>query len=168
MIRIEMISRGNDIADDESARDFEWPDIVRDLRREGLSDPELHLVLGERGAWVEQARLMKGAGSPYDEVVFQLREIAAEWGDVARALMEVGLSPADMLRAVLPCTEQLDDSWAAVQASVCDSPIDGDEDMDELGGVIAYYLITPRDVIEEMTPGTPEREVAVERLGLEG
>jgi hypothetical protein len=160
-----MISRGNDIADVERASDFEWPDIVRELRREGLSDPEIHLVLGERSAWVEQATVMKEAGSPYDEAVFQLREMAAEWGDVARALMEVGLSPADMLRAVLPCTEQQEDSWAVVQASVCDSPLDGD--MDELRGVMAYYLITPLDVVEEMTPGSREREVAVERLGLE-
>ncbi len=165
MIRAKMISYGKDIADDERACDFEWPDIVRELRREGLSDPEINLVLGERSAWVEQARLMKGAGYPYDEMVFQLREMAAGWGDVARALMEVGLTPADMLRMVLPCTDQPDESWAVIQAAICDGPEDGN--FDELRSVMAYFLITPWDVVEGMTPGSSQRGMALARLGLE-
>lgn len=165
MIRTEMISHGKEIADDERTLDFDWPDIVLELRREGLSDPEINLVLGERGAWTEQARLTKGAGYPYDEMIFELREMTAGWGDIARALMEVGLSPADMLRVVLPCTEQPDDSWAAVQASLCDGPLDGD--MDELGGVMAYYLIPPRGVVDGLIPDSTKRRKVAKRLGLE-
>lgn len=165
MIRDEMVTRGGDIADVERACDFAWPEVVLELRKEGLTDEEIHQVLGDRQAWADQARAMKMAGYPYDESVYLLRELSAEWGDVARALMEAGLTPADMLRAALPCTDQPDESWAVVQAAVCDSALDAD--WDELVSVMTFYLVTPWEVLEGLPPGSPERGKAAERLGLE-
>lgn len=165
MIREEMVVRGGEIADEGRACDFSWPEVVLELRKEGLTDTEIHEVLGERRAWADQASASKMAGYPYDETVYLLCELCADWGDVARALMEAGLTPADVLRAVLPCTDQPDESWAVVQAAVCDSPMDAD--WNELLSVMTFYLVTPWDVLEGLPAGSPERVKASERLGLE-
>lgn len=97
------IPYARDFVEDSRAHGEGWPDIVVDLRGEGIEGEVIAEVLRENQAWVEEAREWKQHGYPYEEIVEHLRgEVAAPWSDVAHALMEVGMPPADMLRVVLP------------------------------------------------------------------
>ena len=97
------LSYARDLVDIALTEQEGWADIVVDLRSEGIEEEVIRAVLREHRAWYWEAREWKYRGHPYEEIVRYLRdEVAAEWGDVAHALLEVELTPADMLRVVLP------------------------------------------------------------------
>jgi hypothetical protein len=127
-----------DFVEDSRAHGEGWPDIVVDLRGEGIEEEVIAEVLRENQAWVEDAREWKQHGYPYDLIVQYLRdEVAAPWDDVAHALMEVGMSPADMLRVTLPLVG--DDSPVPVMRAAL---LEGSEDFDgaEAWEVTDYYF----------------------------
>ena len=76
-----------------------WPEILEELEEEGYRPLDLKLVLRGMGAWIEQARLLKSDGWPYDDLVMYLTNLLATGQDTAWALLEAGLQPADMYRA---------------------------------------------------------------------
>ncbi len=101
------LSYARGLVEDALAEQVGWADIVVDLRGEGLEDEMITAVLREHQAWVQEAQEWKKHGYPYEEIIRHLREeLAASWDDVAHALMEVGMTPADMLRVVLPDMEE--------------------------------------------------------------
>lgn len=114
-----------------------WSDIVLGLQAEGIEADVIAEVLREHSAWTAEAREWKAHGYPYDEVAMHLREeVAAEWEDVAKALMEVGLLPADMLRVMLPLLEK-DEVPPVVRAALLEGP--ENESEYETWEVISYY-----------------------------
>lgn len=132
------VSYARGFVEDSLANAEGWADIVVDLRGEGLEEEVIATVLRERQAWIAEAREWKQHGYPYDEIVHHLRdEVAAGWGDVAHALMEIGLSPADVLRAVLPFLGE-DDPLQVVQAALLEGSEDGGSD--EAWEVVEYYF----------------------------
>lgn len=88
-----------------------WVDVVRDLLAAGLTHEEIAELFRERQVWSLEARQMKAEGYPYDEILYHLATLRAPWGDVGRALMDVGLSPADILRVILPSTDS-EEHWS--------------------------------------------------------
>ncbi len=132
------ISYARSLVEDSLASQEGWADIVVDLRGEGIEEEVITTVLREHEAWVEEAREWKQHGYPYEEIIQHLRdEVAAEWGDVALALMELGLNPADMLRVVLPLLGE-DDPLPAVRAALLESSDGSGEE--EAREVIDYYI----------------------------
>ena len=139
------VSYTRGLVEDSLANQEGWADIVVDLRGEGLDEEVITTVLREHRAWVAEAQEWKRYGYPYEEIVCHLRdEVAAGWGDVALALMEVGLAPADMLRVVLPLLGE-DDPLPAVRVALLE-PLDG------LGEEEA------REVVDYFFPGMAEEE----------
>jgi hypothetical protein len=131
------VSYARGLVEEGLANQDGWADIVADLRGEGLEEDVITTVLREHQAWVEEAREWKQHGYPYEEIIRHLRdEVAAEWRDVAHALMEVGLNPADMLRVVLPLLEE-DPPLSVVRAAILEGPEDTDDD--EASEVVDYY-----------------------------
>lgn len=115
-----------------------WPDIVADLRGEEIGEEVIAEVLREHQTWVEEAREWKQHGFPYEEIVQHLRDdLAAPWGDVAHALMVVGMTPADMLRAVMPFLGE-DSPLPVVQVALLEGPEDFDNG--EAWEVVSYYF----------------------------
>jgi hypothetical protein len=139
-----------------------WPDIVQDLMTAGLNDEEVAALLCHREVWTAEARELKTAGYPYDEIISHLITLRASWADVGRALMVVGLSPADMLRAVLPSIEQ-EEHWPVVQVALTDGPEDAD--YEEVRGVLGFYFTSEVEVLAAMDLDGVQRELAVQRLG---
>jgi hypothetical protein len=139
-----------------------WPDIVQDLIAAGLNDGEVAALLREWEAWTAEALEMKIAGYPYDEIIFHLTTLRASWADVGRALMAAGLSPADMLRAVLPSTEG-EEHWSVVQVALLDGPEDAD--YEEVRGVLGFYFASEEEALATLDLDGPQRELAAERLG---
>lgn len=132
------VSYARGLVEDSLASQEGWADIVVDLRGEGLDEEVISAVLREHQAWAEEAREWKQHGYPYEEIVRHLREdVAAEWGDVAHALMEVGLNSADMLRVVLPLLGE-DSPFPTVRMALLGSP-DG-EDEEEAREVVDYFF----------------------------
>ena len=86
----------------ELAKGRIWPRILEELESEGYRSLDLQLALRGMGAWNDEARRLKAEGWPYEDLVMYLSEILATGQDIAWALLEAGLRPADMLRAVLP------------------------------------------------------------------
>ncbi|NWJ39563.1 MAG: hypothetical protein HXX12_01165 [Geothrix sp.] len=124
--------------EDSLASQEGWADIVVDLRGEGLDEDVITTVLREHQAWVEEAQEWKQHGYPYDEIVRHLRdEVAADWEDVAHALLEIGLAPADTLRVVLPLLGE-DDPLPAVRMALLEFPDGSGEE--EAREVIDYYF----------------------------
>jgi hypothetical protein len=157
------VTYGRKVVEEALANLDGWADIVVDLRAIGLEDEEIRLVLREQQAWIAEAREWKRHGFPYDAIITELREeLLAEWGDVARALMEVGLSPADMLRTVLPLTEE-SELTPVVQAAL----LDGSEDADyqEAREVLGFFK-REEDLIGVVDLDGVQREIVVQRLGL--
>lgn len=127
-----------DFVEDSRAHGEGWPDIVVDLRGEGIAEEVIAEVLRESQAWVEEAWEWKQHGYPYEEIVQHLRdEVAAPWGDVAHALMEAGMPPADMLRVVLPLLGE-GEVYPVVRLALLGSP--GNSDGDEAWEVTDYYF----------------------------
>ncbi len=158
------VSYGRGVVEDGLANLDGWADIVVDLRAEGLEDGEITLVLREQQAWTAEAREWKQHGFPYDEIITRLRdELLAEWGDVAHALMEVGLPPADMLRAVLPLTEE-SELVLVVQAALLDGPEDAD--YQEVRGVLGFFFRSEEEALGVLDLDGVQREIAAQRLGL--
>lgn len=112
-----------------------WPMILEELEEEGYRPLDLKLVLRTMGAWVEQARLLKADGWPYDDLVMYLVNLLATGQDIGWALLEAGLKPADMLRAVLP--EVIGTEF---QDTVIQTAIDRGQDVEECRRVVAWWL----------------------------
>lgn len=150
---------------EEARASFEgWTDIVADLRREGIEAGIIHQVLQEHHAWTAEACEWKACGFPYDELALHLREqLAAEWRDVARALMEAGLPPADMLRVVLPLLEA-DESMPIVQAALLEGPEDAD--YGEVCGVLEFFFPDEADILGSLDVEGAQLECLEQRLGL--
>ena len=101
------LSYARSLVEDALAEQEGWADIVVDLRGEGLEDGMITAVLREHQAWAQEAQESKHHGYPYEEILRRLRDdLAASWEGVARALLEAGMAPADMLRVVLPDMEE--------------------------------------------------------------
>lgn len=132
------VSYARGLVEDSLASQEGWADIVVDLRGEGLDEDVITTVLREHQAWVEEAQEWKQHGYPYDEIVRHLRdEVAADWEDVAHALLEIGLAPADTLRVVLPLLGE-DDPLPAVRMALLEFPDGSGEE--EAREVIDYYF----------------------------
>lgn len=132
------VSYARGLVEDALAEQKGWADIVVDLRGEGLDEDVISAVLREHQAWVEEAREWKRHGYPYSDVVWHLRdEVAAGWEDVAHALLEIGLAPADTLRVVLPLLGE-DDPLPAVKMALLEFPDGSGEE--EAREVIDYYF----------------------------
>jgi len=160
-----LVSLGLEVVEEALANLEGWADIVVDLRAEGLEDEEIRLVLRERQAWVAEAREWKQHGFPYDAIITQLRdELLAEWGDVARALMEAGLSPADMLRVVFPCTEE-SELIPVVQAVLLDGPEDAD--YPEAREVLGFFFQSEEEVLKALNLDPTELGKAAPRLSID-
>lgn len=139
-----------DFVEDSHAHGEGWPDIVVDLRGEGIEEEVIAEVLRESQAWVEEALEWKQHGYPYEEIVQHLRdEVAAPWGDVAHALMEAGMPLADMLRVVLPLLGD-DSPTPVVRTALLECPERFDDA--EAWEVIDYYF---PGVSECTAPGFP-------------
>lgn len=133
-----------DFVTDSRAHGEGWPDIVVDLRGEGIEEEVIAEVLRENQAWVEEARGWKQHGYPYEEIVQHLRdEVAAPWGDVAHALMEAGMPPADMLRVVLPLLGD-DSPIPVVRAALLEGP-EGFDDAEAWEVIEYFFPETSRD-----------------------
>ena len=144
------------------ARRKGWSVIVQDLLADALNDEEIATLMRQRNAWVEEAHEMKAEGYPYDEIVFHLTTLKASWADVGRALMVVGISPADMLRLVFPCTDGAD-HWPLVRAALLDGPEDAN--YGEVRGVLEFYFLSEEEILEAMDVEGPQRECLNNRLG---
>lgn len=163
MIRQSWVNLGEDLINDSFAFDEGWPDIVQSLVAEGLSDEEIASLLRQHEAWTAEAWEMKAAGYPYDEIIFHLTTLRASWADAGRALMAVGLPPADMLRAVLPCTEE-EEHWPVFQAALLDGPEDAD--YGEVRGVLGFFFMSEEEALGTMDLDFVQREIVAQRLGL--
>jgi hypothetical protein len=129
---------GEDCIQEGLARQATWYEIIQDLVDGGCSENEVAMLLRQRDLWVTEAREMKAEGYPYDDILYELTTVLkATWTDVARVLMEVGVTPADTLRLVLPLMEG-DDYWAVVQPAMMDGPEDAD--YDEVCNVVSFFL----------------------------
>jgi hypothetical protein len=157
-----MIQRGEESLDEARASNEAWSDIVRDLLAAGLNDEEIAALLRQQDVWTVEARKMKSEGYPYDDILFRLGTLCASWADVGRALMDAGLSPADMLRAVLPSTES-DEHWPVVQAALLDGPEDAD--YTEVRGVLEYFFMSEEEVLRTLDMDDAQRGIAAQRLG---
>jgi hypothetical protein len=112
-----------------------WPEILEELEDDGYRPLDLRLVLRSMNAWAEQARLLKANGWPYDDLVLYLSNLLATGQDIAWALLEAGLQPADMLRAVLP--EVIGTEF---QATVIQTAFERGHDAEECRRVVAWCL----------------------------
>ncbi len=140
-----------------------WLDVIRELKVAGLSEEEVQELLRQREVWGREARLMKAEGYPYDEILCHLIALRAPWGDAGRALMEAGLSPADMLRVMLPSTDG-EDHWPLVQAALLDGPEDAD--YGEARGVLEYFFLVEEEILGALDVEGVQREQVALRLGL--
>lgn len=132
------VAYAREFAEDSRVHGEGWPDIVVDLRGEGIEEEVIAEVLRERQAWIEEVREWKQHGFPYEEIVQHLRdEVAAPWGDVAHALMSAGMTPPDVLRVVLPLLGD-ESPLPVVQAALLEGPEDSDET--EAWEVIGYFF----------------------------
>jgi hypothetical protein len=159
-----MIQRGEGLIEEAMAREQGWYNIDRDLLAEGLNDEEVAAVLRPQEAWVAEARQMKSDGFFYDEIICHLIALRASWADVGRALMAAGLSPADMLRAALPCTEG-EEHWQVIQAALVDGPEDAD--YTEARGVLGFFFIGEEEVLGALELDEVQRRTATKRLGVQ-
>jgi hypothetical protein len=108
-------------------RQATWHEIVEELQRGGFSETEVTTLLRPQHAWVAEAREMKAEGYPYEDILYELNVVLkATWADVARALVEVGVPSADVLRLVLPSMDG-DDYWPVIQ-SVLMEEANGEDD----------------------------------------
>ncbi len=162
MIRQSLVNLGEGMIEEGLSCDDGWPDIVQDLMAAGLNDEEVAALLRHREVWTAEAREMKTAGYPYDEIIFHLITLRASWADVGRALMAVGLSPADMLRAVLPSTEG-EEHWPVMQLALTDGPEDAD--YEEVRGVLGFYFTSEEEALAALDLDGSRRELAAQRLG---
>jgi hypothetical protein len=166
-----MLQRGTVIIEDAEGREglhgalrgSLWADVVRDLLAAGLTDEEIAGLFRERQVWSAEARLMKAEGYPYGEILYHLSTLRAPWGDVGRALMDVGLSPADMLRVMLPSTDG-EDHWPLVQAALLDGPEDAD--YGEVRGVLEFFFLPEEEILDSLDVDGAQREQVAQRLGL--
>ena len=132
------VSYARGLVEDSRGSQEGWADIVVDRRGEGIEEDVIAEVMRENNAWVEEAREWKQHGYPYEEIVQYLRdEVAAPWGDVAHALMDVGMVPADMLRVVLPDLEE-GEIPPVVRAALLRDPEDSNGD--EAREVVDYFF----------------------------
>lgn len=170
-MRPNMLQRGAVIIEDAeervglqgALRGSLWVDVVRDLLAAGLTDEEIAALFRERQVWSAEARQMKAEGYPYDEILYHLATLRAPWGDVGRALMDVGLSPADMLRVMLPSTDG-EDHWPLVQAALLEGPEDAD--YGEVRGVLEFFFLAEEEILGALDVEGVERERLAQRLGL--
>lgn len=170
-MRPNMLQRGAVIIEDAEEREATLgclrgsllADVVRDLLTAGLTDEEIAALFRERQIWSAEARLMKAEGYPYDEILYHLTTLRAPWGDVGRALMDVGLSPADMLRVMLPSTDG-EDHWPLVQAALLDGPEDAD--YGEVRGVLEFFFLAEEEILDSLDVDGTQRERLAQRLGL--
>ena len=140
-----------------------WSDMVQDLARVGFTDEEIGGLLRPHEAWTAEAREMKAAGYPYDEILFHLRTLKATWADAARALLRAGLSPADMLRVVLPATEG-DGALPVIEVAWLEAP--GGTDEEEVRGVLAYFGFDEGAMRNPHT-GSPRHDETTQRRGFQ-
>lgn len=170
-MRPNMLQRGTVIIEDAEGREglhgalrgSLWADVVRDLLAAGLTDEEIAALFRERQVWSAEAQLMKEEGYPYDEILHHLTTLRAPWGDIGRALMEAGLSPADMLRVMLPSTDG-EDHWPLVQAALLDGPEDAD--YGEVRGVLEFFFLAEEEILGALDVEGAQREQVAQRLGL--
>lgn len=141
-----------------------WPDIVEWLRNEGLDTLDIQLVLRSMQAWRENARALKVLGYDYDLIVSFLRELCATWVDVAWALVQAGMSPADMLRALLPVMDAEEAYWRVAQVAICDAPPEAD--FQEVAGVLKLQGLDLEVVLRRLLGPKELRAKARERLGI--
>ena len=164
MIRQGMIRNGECLIEESLACGDCWSDIVQDLLAEGLNDEEIASLLRSQDAWAMDVRRMKADGFPYEEMVFYLTTMRATWADIGRALMSAGVSPADMLRTVLPFTEG-EDHWPLVQAGLLDGPEDAD--YAEVRGVLGFCFLNEEELLQSLDVDETHRDRVVQRLGIQ-
>jgi hypothetical protein len=114
-----------------------WPDILADFEAEGYFPIDLKLLLRSMGAWSEKAQELKSEGWPYEDLVLYLSELLATWQDVAWALLQAGLRPPDMLRAVFPAA-----CGSEFEASIVQLALARNEAVEECRGVLDWYGIS--------------------------
>jgi len=165
MIRPSKLEWGEEVIEDCLSFEESWSETVEALEREGLNEEEVTALLRQREAWTAEARELKAEGYPYDEIIFHLTTLRAPLPDVGRALMTVGLSPADMLRVVLPFAEG-DELWNVVQVALLDGPEDAD--YAEVRGLLGFYFMNEQEVLGALDVDDVQRRRAAERLGIEG
>ena len=114
-----------------------WPDILSDFADEGYYPLDLQLLLRSMGAWRKKARQLKAEGWPYEDLVMYLLDILATWQDVAWALLQAGMKPADMLRAVFPAA-----CGREFEVSIVQLALARNEAVEECRGVLDWYGIS--------------------------
>ena len=164
MIRQSLLQWGEDVLQDGLAHQESWADIVQGLTVEGLNRDEVAELLRRHNAWVSDAREMKTEGYPYDEIIFHLTTLRASWAEIGRALMAVGLPPADMLRAVLPSTHS-EEHWPVIQVALLEGP-EG-SDFAEVAGVMEFFFLSAKELLESIDLDPIQRERLVKRLEIE-
>lgn len=170
-MRLNVLQRGAVIIEEAEERDglkgalrgSLWVDVVRDLLAAGLTDEEIAELFRERQVWSLEAQQMKSEGYPYEEILYHLAMLRAPLGDAGRALMEVGLSPADMLRVMLPFTDG-EGHWPLVQAALLDGPEDAD--YAEVRGVLEFFFMAEEEILGALEVEGIQRERVAQRLGL--
>lgn len=159
-MRQYMVNLGDSVVEDGLAHEDGWIAIVEDLAAEGLDDEEIAALLRQREAWEAEAREMKLAGFPYDEIACHLLTLKATWMDVAMAFLAVGLPAADMLRAILPFLEG-EECWPVVRVALLDGT--DDSDLEEVRGVLGYFFGAEEEVLAAVNLNDAQRESITQR-----
>ncbi len=137
---------------------------ARELTANGFEERAIAEGLRAMNAWMASASALKTSGLPYEDIVVHLQEMFAGWADVATALMAAGLTGADVLRTLLPVTEEAHDVWSVVQVAVCRSPETAG--FTELGAVLRFYGIDAEEAISHFAGPFGTKEEAERRLGI--
>jgi hypothetical protein len=141
-----------------------WTQIFDDLWDEDLDALNLAMLLRSMGAWRTEAKLLKRSGHAFEDIIGELRGLCATWVDVALAMIHAGLSPADMLRVVLPDVDDSEAHWNVAQVAVCLGP--EDSDYEEVRQVLRYFRFDAEDVVEHVLGPEEVKQKARVRLGL--
>ncbi len=159
-MRQYMVNMGEAVVEDGLLHEDGWVAIAEDLATEGLVDEEIAALLRQHGAWEAEAREMKLAGYPYEEIACHLLTLKATWMDVAMTFLAVGLPAADMLRAILPFLEG-EECWPVVRAALLDGT--DDSDLEEVRGVLGYYFEGEKEVLAAANLNDAQRESITQR-----
>ncbi len=159
-MRQYMVNLGDSVVEDGLAHEDGWVAIVEDLAAEGLDDEEIAALQRQREAWEADAREMKLAGFPDDEIACHLLTLKATWMDVAMAFLAVGLPAADMLRAILPFLEG-EECWPVVRAALLHGM--DDSDLMEVRGVLGYFFSGEEEVLAAANLSDAQRQSLTQR-----
>jgi len=158
-----MLKRGAHIVQKGLDRQEDWVCITLELLEAGLSGEDVASLLRPRRAWIEEAQAMKEEGYPMDDIIHHLWALHATWEDVARALLMVELSPAEVLQNVLPYADD-GEQGSVIQAALLDGPEEAD--YGEVRDVLRFFFLTEEEALETMDLDGIQGEIVAQRLGL--